>query len=285
MKIFCQFEQSLEQQKMKKVSTKKILNIVLWIIGLSGLCVSLSFVTKKEKEVLAESMSISVNGNDDNNFIDENDIKDFFRERKDSIIDAQLKSINVNDLEKALNSHPAIENADVAVDINGDVTINVVQRNPLVRILNMDGESYYIDDQSKLMPLSDKYTARVLVVSGYILEPYAQRYQLSVNDIAKNELFSKVSVLDDIFSIADYISKDSVLTSLIHQINVTKGQELELYPSIGDQKIIFGKAKDIEEKFNKLKLFYTEGLNKTDGWNKYSTINIKYKNQVVCTKK
>jgi hypothetical protein len=32
-------------------------------------------------------------------------------------------------------------------------------------------------------------------------------------------------------------------------------------------------------------MFYTEGLNKTDGWNKYSIINIKYKNQVVCTKK
>jgi cell division protein FtsQ len=48
---------------------------------------------------------------------------------------------------------------------------------------------------------------------------------------------------------------------------------------------VFGDAKDFEEKFEKLKTFYTEGLNKTDGWNKYSTINIKYKNQVVCTKK
>jgi cell division protein FtsQ len=48
---------------------------------------------------------------------------------------------------------------------------------------------------------------------------------------------------------------------------------------------VFGEAKDFEEKFEKLKTFYTEGLNKTDGWNKYSTINIKYKNQVVCTKK
>lgn len=270
---------------MKKTSTKKILTIVLWIIGLSGLCASLSFVTKKEKEVLAESMSISVAGNDENNFIDESDIKAFFQERKDSIINSQLKSINVNGLEKALNSHPAIENADVAVDINGDVSINIIQRNPLVRVLNMDGESYYIDDHSKLMPLSDKYTARVLVATGFILEPYAQRYQLSVNDIANNELFSKVSVLDDIYVVSEYIAKDSVLTSLIHQINVTNNHELELYPSIGDQKIVFGKAKNIAEKFEKLKLFYNEGLNKTDGWNKYSTINIKYKNQVVCTKK
>lgn len=270
---------------MKKPSTKKILTLVLWIIGLSGLCASLAFVGNKEKTVLAENLSVAVVNTEENNFIDETDVKEFFNERKDSILNAQLKNINVNELEKALNSHPAIENADVAVDINGDVNINVTQRNPLVRVINMDGESYYIDDKSKLMPLSDKYTARVIVASGFILEPFAQRYEFSVNEIAKNEKFNKVSVLDDIYTVAEYITKDSVLTSLIHQINVTNDKELELYPSIGNQKIIFGEAKDIAEKFNKLKLFYTEGLNKTDGWNKYSTINIKYKNQVVCTKK
>lgn len=270
---------------MKKISTKKILTLVLWIIGLSGLCASLAFVGNKEKTVLAENMTIAVVNTEENNFIDETDVKDFFTERKDSILNAQLKNINVNDLEKALNSHPSIENADIAVDINGDVSINVTQRNPLVRVINMDGESYYIDDKSKLMPLSEKYTARVIVASGFILEPYAQRYELSVNDIAKNEKFSKISVLDDIYTVAEHINKDSVLTSLIHQINVTNDRELELYPSIGNQKIVFGEVKNIEEKFNKLKLFYTEGLNKTDGWNKYSIINIKYKNQVVCTKK
>lgn len=270
---------------MKKISTKKILTIVLWIIGLSGLMVSLAFATKKEKAIVAENMSISIANTEENSFIDETDVKEFFNERKDSILNAQLKNINVNELEKALNSHPAIENADVAVDINGDVNVNVTQRTPIVRVLNLDGESYYIDNNSKLMPLNDKYTARVLVASGYIMEPYAQRYEFSAKQIKANELFSKVSLLDDIYTMSEYIIKDSVLNSLIHQINVTKEHELELYPTIGNQKIVFGDAVDIEEKFNKLKLFYTEGLNKTDGWNKYSTINIKYKNQVVCTKK
>ena len=112
-----------------------------------------------------------------------------------------------------------------------------------------------------------------------------EAYEVSVDAISKNEKFAAISVLDDIYNISTYIAKDSVLASLIHQINVTPDKELELYPSIGNHKIVFGDAKDFEEKFEKLKTFYTEGLNKTDGWNKYSTINIKYKNQVVCTKK
>ncbi|MES2567220.1 MAG: hypothetical protein V4565_10160 [Bacteroidota bacterium] len=270
---------------MKKINFKKILIAVLWIIGLSGLMASLAFATGKEKDVIAENVLVSVNNTEVNTFIDEEDVKDFFKERNDAILNTPLKNIDVNGLEKALNSHPAVENADIAIDVNGDVTIDVTQRTPLVRIMNMDGESYYIDNQSKLMPLSDKYTARVLIATGNINEPFATRYEFSVNAIAKNELFSKVSVLDDIYNIAEFIEKDTVLASLIHQINVTNDKELELYPSIGNHKIIFGEAKDFKEKFDKLKLFYTEGLNKTDGWNKYSTINIKYKNQVVCTKK
>lgn len=270
---------------MKKINFKKIFTIVLWIIGLSGLMASLSFASGKEKEVVVENVLVSVNNTDVNTFIDEEDVKEFFKERNDAILNTPIKNIDVNGLEKALNSHPAVENADIAVDVNGDVTIEVTQRTPLVRVMNSDGESYYIDNQSKLMPLSDKFTARVLIATGNINEPFATRYQFSAKAIAKNPLFSQVSVLDDIYAISDFIAKDSVLASLIHQINVTNDKELELYPSIGNHKIVFGEAKDFQEKFDKLKLFYTEGLNKTDGWNKYSTINIKYKNQVVCTKK
>ncbi|MES2514890.1 MAG: hypothetical protein V4580_12130 [Bacteroidota bacterium] len=270
---------------MKKINFKKIFIIVLWIIGLSGLMASLAFVGTKEKAVVVQNLLVTVNNTEVNTFIDEEDVKEFFNERKDSILNAPLQSIDVNSLEKALNSHPAVENADIAVDVNGDVTMNVTQRTPVVRVMNMDGESYYIDNRSKLMPLNDKYTARVIVATGFINEPYATRYMVPVDNISKNEKFAAISVLDDIYAISTYIAKDSVLLSLIHQINVTNDQELELYPSIGNHKIVFGEAIDIEEKFKKLKLFYTEGLNKTDGWNKYSTINIKYKNQVVCTKK
>ena len=270
---------------MKKLNAKKILTLVLWIIGLSGLVASLAFATNNEKNVLSENLSVSISNTNDNQFLDEEDIKLFFKERSDTILHAAIKNINVTKLEKALNAHPAIENADISVDVNGDVNVDVKQRTPVVRILNLDGESYYIDTQSKLMPLSENYTARVLIATGNIFEPYAQRYTTTVNIIAKHPIYSKVSVLDDIFAVTQYINKDSVLASLIQQINITKDKEIELFPSIGNHKIIFGDAQNIEEKFNKLKLFYTEGLNKTDGWNKYSIINIKYKNQVVCTKK
>ena len=209
----------------------------------------------------------------------------FFSERNDALDNTELKNININALEKALNSHPAVENADLSVAVNGDIKIEVKQRTPLVRVFNMSGESYYIDTQSKLMPLSDKYTARVLVVNGNIFEPYSRRYRFTVKEIADNKIFREVSMLDDIYKMAEYISNDTLLNGLIHQLSINSDKEFEMYPAIGNHKIIFGGAVDIAEKFEKLKVFYKEGLNKTDNWNKYAIVNLKYKNQVVCTKK
>lgn len=270
---------------MKKINYKKILVTVLWIITIAGLMGSLGFVSKSENNVIATNLNINISNNDENLFLSEADVKNFFKERNDSIIDNRYANISIPELEKALNSHPAIENAEVSADMNGEIKVDIRQRTPVLRIINKSGESYYIDSQSKLMPLNDNYTARVLVASGEIFEPYARRYEYSVDQIRKSKLFSEVSLLDDLLEVSNFISADSTLNGLVHQIYVNKDRELELYPAIGNHRIIFGNAKDIPEKFNKLKLFYKEGLNKTDSWTKYSTINLKYKNLVVCTKK
>jgi cell division protein FtsQ len=59
---------------------------------------------------------------------------------------------------------------------------------------------------------------------------------------------------------------------------------VELTPTVGSQQIILGKIENYKENLEKLRLFYEKGLSKV-GWNNYSVINLKYKNQVVCTKK
>lgn len=270
---------------MKKINYKKISVTVLWIVAIAGLASSLAFVSKSEGNIVASDIDITIKNNEENYFLNESDVMKFFNDRQDSILSTRYKNIRIPELEKALNTHPAIENAEVCRDINGAIKVEIVQRTPVVRIINKNGESYYIDSRSRLMPLNENYSARVLIVNGELNEPYARRYAFSVDQIKKNKIFSEVSLLDDIFDVTTHIQSDSVLAGLIQQVYVNKDKEMELFPAIGNHKIVFGNATDIAEKFNKLKLFYTEGLNKSDGWTKYSVINLKYKNLVVCTKK
>lgn len=270
---------------MKKINFKKIGIVVLWFLGVSGLVVTLGFVNNREAVVKGKTVTVNINQNDESSFVDEDDILKFLQDRHDTLVNQPMHEINVYDLEKALNAHPSIANAEVAVNVNGDVTINITQRKPLVRIINTSGESFYLDNKATLMPLADHYTARVLVVNGVITESYSQFYNFSIPQIEKDSALSKATVLDDVYEVASFISKDSLLIGLVTQMYINSEREIELYPAVGNQKIIFGDASDIADKFEKLKTFYTEGLNSINNWNKYSTINLKYKNQVVCTKK
>jgi cell division protein FtsQ len=271
--------------KLKKINYRKLFKAVLWVVVVTGLISSLAFVSKSERQVRVKRLSISIHNNSENYFLSEDDVKSYLSKEGEDILSAEYKNISIPQIEKTLNAHPAIENAEVAGEVNGELKIDVTQRTPVCRIVNLDGESYYIDSQSKLMPLNDNYTARVIVVNGNITEPYARRYQYSVKQISDNKIFSEVSMLDDVLDMVNYINADSTLSALVHQIYVNEDKDLLLFPAVGKQKIIFGKAENIAEKFNKLKLFYTQGLNKTDNWNKYADINLKYKNLVVCTKK
>jgi cell division protein FtsQ len=64
---------------------------------------------------------------------------------------------------------------------------------------------------------------------------------------------------------------------------VNEHQELELIPRVGNHRVLLGDTIDLQDKFRRLMIFYKEGLSKT-GWNNYSVINLKFRNQVVCTK-
>ena len=92
-----------------------------------------------------------------------------------------------------------------------------------------------------------------------------------------------VEVLVDIYTVAQTCSKSKFWSSQINQLYVNRDKEIELIPRVGDHHILIGHSNDLDKKLNKLKYFYAEGLDKT-GWNEYKVINLKYANQVVCTK-
>ena len=91
------------------------------------------------------------------------------------------------------------------------------------------------------------------------------------------------SLLTKLYKLAMFISRDKDLKNQIDQVYINDQQEFELIPRYGAQIILLGGIEDLGEKFSKLRLFYTRGLDKI-GWNKYNIINIKFKNQVVCSK-
>ena len=257
----------------------------MWSVLIIGLLLTMGFVNKQQDALPCKSLDIKVNQDDGLYFLDKIDIAQLIKDRGDSIIGQPKSTVNIPELENILNSHADIANAEVSMSIDGEVKINVKQRKPVIRIINKNGDSYYLDDEGKLMPLSDKYTAKVLIANGNILEPFATRYKYSVATISKDSVLKATSMLGQLFAMANYINADEFWKSQVQQIYINDEKDMEIVPMVGNQKIIFGDTTAMDEKFKKLLTFYQQGLNTTGWWNKYSTINLKFKNQIVCTKK
>lgn len=267
---------------MKKL--KKILRFTIWSLLIIGLLLTMGFVNRKQNSLICKSLEVKINKNDEVSFLDKTDITKLIRRRGDSIVGQSKYSIDIPIIEKTLNNHEDIAKVNVYMTIDGSVNVNVKQRKPILRVFNLSGESYYLDESGKIMPLSNKYTARVLVANGNILQTDVSNYSNATNAIVNDTIKKSNSMLNELFALATYINRDEFWKAQIQQIYVNTERDMELIPLVGNQKIIFGDTTAMDEKFKKLKIFYLQGLNTTGWWDKYSTINLKFKNQIVCTK-
>jgi len=183
-----------------------------------------------------------------------------------------IANLNVARLEKNLEEDPFILDANVFVDAKNYVNITIQQREPMIRVIDNNGLNYYLDKGGFKMPLSKHFTARVLVVTGN-LPPYTPDF-----------LDKESHGLKDAFELANTLLNDEFFNAQIEQVYFSNTREIVLSPKVGDQKILLGKYNDIKEKLDKLVIFYKQAL-PYEGWNKYKSINLKFKNQVVCEKR
>jgi cell division protein FtsQ len=263
----------LNKEKIIK-TLKKVAIITIWIVLVGGLVVSLAFVNKEENEITCGKISVSINPKNELLFIDREAVLKTVRPDGDEkqILGKRISSLNIPRLEKKLLNNKMVLGAEVFTDMNGVVSINIQQREPILRVLKPDGTGFYIDRNGLKMPLSERFSARVMVATGNIFESYSGHD--SIQSVVCTELYK----------IATHVDKDAFWKAQIEQIFVTAESDIVLIPKVGDHQIVFGDTQNMEEKFEKLMLFYKEGLSKV-GWNKYKTINLSYKGQIVCVKR
>lgn len=258
---------------MKKINWKLIGIVSLWIIGLSAVITSLAFTEVRQQRVLCKKIEININREDENYFINKQDIFKILYGTGDSLVGTSIDRIPVSLLERLLKLNKYVEDADVYIDIKGKLQVNVVQRKPILRIFNNMNQSFYVDEEGGKMPLSNLYTANVLVANGNIVEQYDG-----------NDDSIKTPMLKSLFYLTNVIRADKFWTAQIEQVYIEENQDIVLIPRVGDHKIIFGDTSNATEKFENLVVFYQNALPKV-GWNTYHTISVKFKGQLVCSRR
>ncbi|NII81375.1 MULTISPECIES: cell division protein FtsQ [unclassified Pedobacter] len=256
---------------LKRINWSTIFTGFAWLISLAGVVVLLSFINVKKQTVKCTDVKILIPGAD--NFIEREEIDAILKEDQGVLLGRNLENINIHKIEKKLQSNPYIGFAKVYVDMDGVLHIEVKQRQPILRILNENGQDFYIDNDGLKMPISSNFTADVLVATGHITEVFGSRVDTLHTQLAR-----------DLYKTAQYIKKDTLWDSQIEQIVVDQKNDIELIPRVGNQRIVLGNADSLEKKMKNLLLFYKKAMPQV-GWDTYKTINIKYTNQIVCEKR
>lgn len=181
-------------------------------------------------------------------------------QKNGQVVNQPKSSLNLHEFENSLIRNPFIEHAKVSVTIKGSIKALITQRTPIARV-NAGSGVYYIDKQGVKVPLSANYSARVLLISGKI----------------------KSRDIPNLLVLIQQINSNEFLTNLIVGIQKNAANEYVLQTRVYDQYIYLGEISELNSKFKKLEAFYNEAIQEGEV-ELYKTINLKYNNQVVCTK-
>lgn len=248
------------------VSSGKFFKAAGWIAALAAFFILLGASIADTRLKKCSRVYIKIDHDNGLFFVDEEDIRQTIQSYCSSDLEGiPLRNIRFTEIEEKLESNPYIREAEVYSSARGIVYVDVRQREPLLRVVNNSGVSYYLDANGVKIPPSSKFTARVVVATG--------------ND----ENISDSAVVAQLLKLCSFISENEFWKAQFEQISVTNQGEFELAPKLANHIVRLGSTDDLEGKFQKLMIFYKEVLKNFDADN-FRIINLKYKDQIICTK-
>ncbi len=250
---------------------RRVVSLLFCTALLALIGASVAFVNKRQARRVCQKIHISIDNEYNNYFISEREIKNILTQYGDSKLEGiNVKEINLKVLEMRIKSNKFVQNAQVYRDLTGNINIRIKQNRPIARIVHSDSEKdVYIDEDGVVLPLSDRFTARVIPITS------------SENLPALTKGFFQDSTGKSYLALLKFIEQDNFWKAQIAQMHIDVKGKVSFLPQIGRETIHFGKPEDIEQKFKKILIFYRKVL-PAMGWDKYQRVNVEFKDQIIC---
>lgn len=254
----------------KKEIIKKILVVTAWMLVVTGITTLLVAANQKQKAHLCNDLMIGMRGGS-GMYIEKNDILKLIKKTAGGdLLNRPVAFIDLARLEKALETNPWIKGAELYFDSKDVLHVFVEERQPVARIFTGSGRSFYIDSSGHVMPLLEKLSARVPVVTGF---PAGAKWYAEDS-----------TLMDQVKELTGFIYSNEFWNAQVGQVHITADRKFELVPVIGDHVIKIGNGDHVADKLNRLYVFYKQVLSKV-GFNKYAVLDVQYQGQVVAVKK
>ena len=228
----------------------KILHLLFMLAMLVG---SVVLTKIRSNNILTSELVVNFKGKGAR-FLDVEIVNKLLIQSNDSLFFQQKDMVALNKVEQQFLDHPVVKSAELFTVPEGKLHIEIEERLPIVRI--QADNSFYLDEVGKVIPLSDRFTAKVPLFYGELKEENMQ---------ALVQLISKLS--SDAFLAAEVIDFQWQNSAFV--------LGLRSYPF----EVVWGEDIAFEHKVEKLKRFCAFTLENKD--KKFNRINLTYDKQVV----
>ena len=250
----------------KKLTIRKEVKVA---VALTMVFFLIAFSERKQGGAVCNDVIIEIENGHENHFLDETDVMRLVETSGQPVKGIGIDRINMRAIEKKLLYDRHIRDAELFGDLKGNLVVNVMLRRPIARIVQEDAPDAYIAEDGVVMGVSEKYTSRVLLVSG----PFAKK-------LVESEDLTKTEEGQSVLEMIRYVNSNSFWKAQVAQLDINSNGKITLYPQVTGQLVEFGKATDLETKFKKLMIFYKEILPQR-GWTKYERVNLEYEGQII----
>ena len=236
---------------------QKILTVSAAILLVISCGALVGFAHEAEENARYGALEVDVQEIDGMFFVDVAGVRDQILSH-DSIVGTFIADISLQRVIEWVRTIPAVDDVRVYPGLNRVLHVHVTQRKPLARLHTGPEEAdVYLDRQGRVLPLSPYYTARVRIIH------------------AKN-----AEMCGDAFELIQATHDDLLWSAFIDQVEVAPDGSLDIIPRLGSSKIRFGSTENLDNKLNKLHVFYREQIARGN-LNLYKRIDLTYQDQVV----
>ena len=256
---------------------KKILSIILWVITGAALIVLFVFGRNWYLETPLKGIKLSLERSHINGFVDQDTMLANAAAVCDLAHQNKITNVDMKRINKLLADNPWIENGSAYIGLNDTLTIKAKEYEPVLRVYGNDGRSVYVTAEGKIIPSSPRYTPHLIIASGNFSLPMPQR-----NACVNDTLFGSTGIAEALI-LSQTIVRDDYLAEHVGQIYRNQEGEFELTVNNLPPKVIVGDIDNINHKMSRLRVLL-EKYNNTEELINFKTLDLRYKNQIVCTK-
>ncbi|MCD9018497.1 cell division protein FtsQ/DivIB [Parachryseolinea silvisoli] len=249
-----------------KFNLKREVKIIAAVIVVA---IFIAFTERRQGDITVRDITVKIENEQENHFLDEADVMKLMQLNLENLRGTGLNEVNLKAIEQRVKSEPFVKEGELYSDLKGNMVIRVELRRPIARIVRNDGPDGYIAEDGTIMPVSEKFTSRVVLISGGFVRQLLK--QKNVNDTEEGK---------QLIELINAIREDEFWNAQIAQLDMDSKARITMYSQVGDERIEFGRPDNPEVKFKKLRVFYKEILPRM-GWNKYDRVNLEYEGQIV----